>query len=211
MITTLYSTVNIAPGDRFGRLVAVHRARKLKHDRIHWLMQCDCGVSKEISSRNLVPSKGRPGTQSCGCLQKEAMRAQKGVPKTHGGTDSPEYVPWQQMKNRCLNQNSPSWARYGGRGIEVCPEWLDSFEQFWEDVGRRPSPQHSLDRIDPDGHYEPGNVRWATPKEQRNNRSEAPLFSEESFQGDPGRPEKAKPHEKLKPGQWIWRGKLRNR
>ena len=203
MISTRYTPLNIAPGDRFGRLIAVQRVGKLKNDRIYWLMQCDCGNRKEISGRNLIPSKGRPGTQSCGCLQKEAIARQKGVPKKHGMSNSPEYTPWQQMKNRCSNQNSQHWPRYGGRGIKVCPEWIDSFEEFFEHVGLRPSPQHSLDRINPDGHYEPGNVRWATPKEQRNNRSTAPRGEVEGTEEIPS-------VQKQRPGQWFWRGKWRS-
>jgi hypothetical protein len=81
----------------------------------------------------------------------------------------PEYGCWQAMRQRTGNPNNPSWEYYGGRGITMCEQWND-YEVFKADVGPRPSPKHTLDRIDPDGNYEPGNVRWATPWQQMNNR-----------------------------------------
>ena len=83
---------------------------------------------------------------------------------------SPEYRSWQMMKNRCLNPNAHDYAYYGGRGISIVKKWQDSFEAFLEDVGERPSPKHSIDRIDNDGNYEPNNVRWAT-KQNRSSLS----------------------------------------
>ena len=82
----------------------------------------------------------------------------------------PEYNTWRHMKYRCSDPACKKWAHYGGRGIKVCPQWMD-FETFRKDVGPRPSPAHTLDRINNDGNYEPGNVRWATFVEQNNNRS----------------------------------------
>ena len=87
------------------------------------------------------------------------------------GLASPEYRAWASMKARCLNKNNASFERYGGAGVSVCLKWIDSFEAFLADVGPRPSPKHSIDRFpDRHGNYEPGNVRWATPKEQSINR-----------------------------------------
>lgn len=82
---------------------------------------------------------------------------------------SPEYIIWQQMKKRCFNASNPAYHNYGGRGIVVCARWRNDFAAFLDDMGKRPSEQHSLDRINNDGNYEPGNCRWATGKEQMNN------------------------------------------
>lgn len=81
-----------------------------------------------------------------------------------------EYSSWLNMKSRCLNPKYPRYANYGGRGIQICRRWMDSFKDFLRDVGLRPSATHSLDRIDVNGNYEPGNVRWATKSEQQRNR-----------------------------------------
>ena len=95
----------------------------------------------------------------------EAGNPRKGIPA------SPEYHSWQGMMDRCQNQKNRKYPLYGGRGITVCQRWRDSFEHFLADMGRRPGPGYSLDRYpDPNGHYEPGNCRWATILEQRHNR-----------------------------------------
>ena len=88
---------------------------------------------------------------------------------SHGRAASPEYRSWQAMKSRCYRETDPRFRRYGARGIRVCRRWLDSFESFLADLGPKPSPAHSIERVDNDGDYEPGNCRWATPQEQGRN------------------------------------------
>jgi hypothetical protein len=99
----------------------------------------------------------------------------------HGLSGTPEHAAWGSARDRCTNPHSSSWANYGGRGIGMCPEWAASFEAFLAHIGPRPSPSHSLDRYpDNDGHYEPGNVRWATKREQDRNRRTTKLTLEQT-------------------------------
>jgi len=145
--------IDISPGDRFGRLVAIERAEKQgEHQYSFWLCQCDCGTQKIVRAYNLA--KGN--TRSCGCS--------KG---THGFTNTPEYMAYTGAKRRCNNPNAPEYRSYGGRGIEFR---FKSFDEFLAEVGRRPSAAYSLDRINVNDHYRPGNIRWATREEQAANK-----------------------------------------
>lgn len=134
-----------------------------------WTCVCDCGNVRVVKSHSL-----RTATRSCGCLTIEASKSRL---TTHGegslrGKRTPEYVAWANMISRCENPNYRNYKYWGGRGISVCARWRNSFPVFLLDVGRRPGGQYSLDRFpDPDGNYEPGNVRWATAIEQGNNKS----------------------------------------
>jgi len=106
-------------------------------------------------------------TKSCGCFFSESVAARA---RTHGGSKWPEYKVWAGIVQRCENRNSPAYADYGGRGITLCDRWRKSFADFIADVGRRPVG-HELDRINNNGNYEPGNVRWVTRAENNQNRS----------------------------------------
>jgi len=160
-------------GLRFGRLVVLGllrlevRSAGAGTKRVPvFLAKCDCGNTKEGLSRNL-----RNGlVQSCGCLQRETRVKSGRASRTHGMRDTPEYAAWHSMKNRCQSPTSQGYAGYGGRGITVCDRWSGSFETFYQDMGARPSPAHSLDRIDCNGNYEPANCRWATIDVQNTNR-----------------------------------------
>lgn len=149
-------------GRVFGRWTVVSQGERRGHI-IMWLCRCECGTEK-LRSTSTIRSGA---TRSCGCLRREASAIRS---KTHGQSSSPEFVAWAAMLQRCLYRRGISFANYGGRGIRVCDRWAHSFENFFADVGPRPSKDHSLDRIDVHGHYEPGNVRWATRVVQARNR-----------------------------------------
>ena len=159
-------------GQRFGRLLVTEFAgmlQKAKWKKAHWVCVCDCG--KTITAHGAVLMNGN--TSSCGCFKRESIRTRM---ITHGQTcghlRSTEFRIWEAMKARCFNQDHEKWNLYGGRGITVCERWL-KFENFFEDMGNRPSIKHSIDRFpNNDGNYEPGNCRWATQTQQcRNQRS----------------------------------------
>lgn len=156
-------------GQRFGRLTVVEeiQAPKKSYSLRLFVCKCDCGaITNPIDGRNLT----RGHTTSCGCRQKERV---KEANSTHGRKGTNIYTTWINMKDRCFNQNHRAYRHYGGRGITVCKEWKDSFQEFFDYVSKLPhfgEKGYSLDRINNDGVYEPGNVRWATSKEQVNNR-----------------------------------------
>lgn len=151
-------------GDRVGRLTVTSLYSRGSKDRhLFWYCVCDCGNITSVNSTHLGSSRIR----SCGCLKKEQL-AQR-VTKHHL-SQSAEYVSWTGMKYRCYGVNCKNYKNYGGRGITICDRWLNSFDNFLEDMGFRPTPNHSIDRFpDVNGNYEPSNCRWATDAEQMRN------------------------------------------
>ncbi len=152
----------IESGQRFGRLVAIGPAAPDVQRRARWSFRGDCGAFTTADAYSVKCGT----TKSCGCAVRDLVSTSR---RTHGMRRSPEYRVWMGMKTRCGNPKSPSFPRYGGRGITVCERWR-SFEAFLADMGRRPSLDHTLDRLDNSKNYEPGNCRWATRLEQGANK-----------------------------------------
>jgi hypothetical protein len=145
-------------GKRFGKLVAQSFAGRGSSHAVLWFCICDCGQTTVKRDCNLLSGR----TKSCGC---------HGVQHGHTTKDgySPTYTTWRCMKIRCLNPEHDKYKFYGGRGIAICDRWINSFENFLADMGPRPEGA-TIDRINPDGDYEPGNCRWATWDEQKRNK-----------------------------------------
>lgn len=148
-------------GSTIGRLTVLRRS---VIDKRKWVCLCSCGNMTEVFGSNL----SRIHTTSCGCLHSETTSNRN---STHGMTNTTEFGIWQSMKQRCYDENCEAYKDYGGRGVVVCDRWRNSFEDFFLDVGLRPSSKHSLDRHpNNDGNYEPTNFRWATKRQQAQNR-----------------------------------------
>lgn len=158
-------------GKRYGRLTVIEQTpvpERVKEKRQgFWLCRCDCGNTIVTNGSNLR----RGDTVSCGCYNRDYEAKQGKKPKRLHHL--PEYNIWNHMKRRCHNPNDGNYIHYGARGITVCAEWRDSFEAFYAHVGPRPGPEYTIDRIDVNGNYEPGNVRWTTIAVQNRNRRDS--------------------------------------
>jgi hypothetical protein len=164
------SNVEDLRGRVFGRLTVVGYEGVRRHGKRpyhYWICRCSCSPSVDF------PAKGESlrggNTKSCGCLKEETKCAMATLRRKHGRSGSKEFHTWGQMIQRCRNPRHPRYSDWGGRGIAVCPRWRESFAAFLEDMGEAPTPKHTIDRIDNDRGYEPGNCRWATTAEQNRN------------------------------------------
>lgn len=167
-------------GEIFSRWKVSGLGSPNKRNQTRWRCICQCGTIKDVETHSLLC--GDSG--SCGCLKRENTSKTK---KTHGATTRgqriPEYGIWATMINRCYRKNTKGYKLYGARGIRVCDRWRHYFAVFYEDMGPRAGSEYSLDRIDNDGDYEPTNCRWATKKQQANNRrtNRMVVFNKESM------------------------------
>lgn len=156
-------------GKRFGRLVIVSY-EGVKNSRSYFLCQCDCGVQKEVQEKRLKNGE----TMSCGCRLNEIHKQISINSYKHGNGGrkdaSPEFKAWCKMRYRCLDPNCERYKNYGGRGIKICDRWAD-FKNFLADMGAKPFPHYSLERVDNDGNYCPENCKWIPYSEQTKNRT----------------------------------------
>ncbi len=155
-------------GRRYGRLTVQRYAGRNKHKHSLWECRCRCG------SKVVLPSGAlRTGnTKSCGCLHREKLTRARVHGQARHDRTTPEYRAYHNAKRRCTHPNKHDWKYYGGRGIKFL---FTSFVEFYRCIGDKPSPRHELDRIDVNGHYQPGNVRWVTKEESRRNMRSAKL------------------------------------
>lgn len=157
-------------GKRFGRLLIINRADDTNSGLVQWLCSCDCGVKATVRGGDL-----RSGdSKSCGCLKRELLfiRSFKHGHNTKKHETTSTYITWQMMLSRCHSESSTCFYKYGAKGISVCDRWRGSFESFLADMGARPQGK-TIDRINSNGNYEPGNCRWANANQQAANKGKS--------------------------------------
>lgn len=148
----------------FNKLTVIERVEKGADGRKRYLCRCECGVYTNVRGKDIKSGN----TKSCGCIAKK--RAKNLNKKYRNSGKRVEYTAWKNMVYRCYNNNSINYHSYGGRGIKVCERWLESFDNFYEDMGERPSSKHQLDRINNNDNYKPDNCRWILAHQNANNR-----------------------------------------
>jgi hypothetical protein len=161
--------ITINPNDKFGELTVIKEIEPIKYGKQNFrrfLCKCNCGNHWS----GVLLSLRNGDAVTCGCGKFKRKTNLKHNEAMFGKTITAEYRTWCAMKRRCYNPNVNNYMNYGGRGIIVCDRWINSYENFLEDMGRKPSIEYSIDRIDNNGNYEPSNCRWVTPKEQRKNQ-----------------------------------------
>lgn len=157
-------------GERFGRLLVLDYSNERYGHNKKWLCICDCGNKKVVLGVLLK----RGSTKSCGCLAKELLLKRI---TTHGKSNTVEFHTWSAVIARCTNPNIEGYKHYGGRGIQVCERWMNSFENFFEDMGKRPTSKHSIERRNTNGNYEPDNCSWDIQYVQDRNKRNNVYFT----------------------------------
>lgn len=149
-------------GQILGKWTVLKKSAETKNGYVRWTCRCECGTERDVIGKYLKSGK----SSSCGCIRKPYKKAKRqGVFKTK----TVEYHVWTRMRDRCFNPNTPKFKHYGGRGITICERW-NSFENFLEDMGERPTNRHSIERKDVNGNYEPSNCIWTTQTVQSRNQ-----------------------------------------